>query len=400
MNKQLYYDDVSLIAKYYDGDSRTGNDTSVRLGDYTFKLPVIPANMKCTIDMETAERLSKAGYFYILHRFYTNDEIFDWVKSVNNSDIECISISVGVGEVDKELVTRLANEKLVPEFITVDIAHGHSRGMKEMIEFIRSKMDDVFIIAGNVMTREAVDDLSSWGADAVKVGIGGGRVCSTKLKTGFTKPMFSCVLDCCTVNVDENELEKECSKEVLDEYKLVVDNGRNTSYPHSHRFPDKFKWIQPLFNRHFGDIKNITSDEIHNFLSIEMTRRFNERIKNTVVIIADGGIRENGDIAKALVAGADMAMAGSMFAGCEDSPAESVFNDDLELVSKRYYGSASEENKGHNRNVEGFLIEIPYNGFTYQEKLDEIKMDLQSSISYGGGNNLSCLPKVEWKIVQ
>ena len=96
-------------------------------------------------------------------------------------------------------------------------------------------------------------------------------------------------------------------------------------------------------------------------------------------IIADGGVQHNGDIAKALVAGASMVMAGSIFVQCVDSPTLSINGE------KVYYGSASAENKGHRKNVEGRKLLIESNNMTYLEKMDEITQDLQSAHSYAGG---------------
>jgi GMP reductase len=118
----------------------------------------------------------------------------------------------------------------------------------------------------------------------------------------------------------------------------------------------------------------------------------------SIPIIADGGICCNGDIAKALVAGATMVMAGSMFAACTDSPASLI---NINGVNhKAYFGSASAENKGHNNNIEGKLNNIPNNGMTYGEKFNEITQDLQSSISYAGGTALSCLTPGEVQFYQ
>jgi GMP reductase len=112
-----------------------------------------------------------------------------------------------------------------------------------------------------------------------------------------------------------------------------------------------------------------------------------------IPIIADGGIKCNGDIAKALVAGADLVMAGGMFAACVDSSAvSSAIND---VPHKAYFGSASVESKGHSKNIEGKLTNVRCNNMTYEQKLLEIKQDLQSSISYGGGTDLSCLKDVK-----
>ena len=110
-----------------------------------------------------------------------------------------------------------------------------------------------------------------------------------------------------------------------------------------------------------------------------------------IPIIADGGIKCNGDIAKALVAGASMVMAGGAFACCSDSPAHGI---EIEgVIHKAYFGSASFENKKTNTHIEGILKNVPTCGMDLKSKLIEIKEDLQSSISYAGGKDLTCFQK-------
>jgi GMP reductase len=196
------------------------------------------------------------------------------------------------------------------DFITIDVAHGHHLKVAEQIRHIKQVLPSAKIIAGNVASFQGVEYLHDAGADAVKVGIGGGYACTTKDKTGFTYPMFSCVM--------------ECAKD-----------------------------------------KNIS-------------------------IIADGGVRSNGDIAKALVAGANMVMCGSIFAACSDSPAPLV-KDASGRRFKQYFGSASVHNKIEKKNIEGTMKLMDTDTFTYLEKLEEIKQDLQSAISYAGGCNLGAL---------
>jgi GMP reductase len=312
------YKDVYLIPQYSVLPTRDEADTTVKLGNRTFKLPVVPANMRASIDFNKADWLSNNGYFYILHRFYTKEEIFNWLEKGNH---QYVSISCGVKDYDKQLLKEI-NDKYKIDYLTIDIAHGHSVIMKNFLEYINNniftdKERKPFIIAGNIATEYAVDDLHEWGADCVKVGIGGGHVCTTKDKTGFTVPMFSCVCRC----------------------------SGNASIP----------------------------------------------------IIADGGICNHGDIAKALVAGATFVMAGSMFARCLDSPAESeCLNGDI--VMKSWYGSASEHNKGNKRHIEGILVSEESNYQTYQELLDIVREDLQSSISYAGKRKASELYGVEFGI--
>jgi len=115
---------------------------------------------------------------------------------------------------------------------------------------------------------------------------------------------------------------------------------------------------------------------------------YEERIG--IPIIADGGIRSNGDIAKAIVAGADMVMCGSLFAECIDRTSD-LFEDISGEKYKLYYGSASEHNKSEKTHIEGVLKKVPQNTMTYLDKMEEIRQDLSSAISYSGGTNLENL---------
>lgn len=312
--KYLKYSDIDLTPNYSELYSRADADTSVEFLGKKFALPIIPANMQSVVDMDLARSLSKDGYFYIMHRF--GKGLKEVVSQMNKETWNVISVSAGVQMADKKDLVDISKSGQRVDYITVDIAHGHCERMKIMIEAIKKFLPDTKIIAGNVCTPTAVRDLNSWGADAVKVGIGQGSPCTTKYKTGFTMPMFSCV--------------KKCSNLVS------------------------------------GSWEDNSSEEIP--------------------IIADGGVKHNGDIAKALVAGATMAMAGGMFASCSDSPAASSSIGDV--PHKAYFGSASAENKGHNNNIEGKLTNIPCNNMTINQKMLEIKQDLQSSISYAGGKDL------------
>lgn len=324
--KALKYEDVCLLPNYSEVYSRVDCSTETTLCDKKFKLPIIPANMKSVIDMHLARWMSENDYFYIMHRF--DSHLADDIGLANSEDWKTISFSVGVKMQDKIHVMNIGkSSNLRVDFLTIDIAHGHCDRMKAMIEHIKKWLPETKIIAGNVATDQAVRDLSDWGADVVKVGIGQGSPCTTKDKTGFTMPMFSCTQKC-----------------------------------------------SGLYS---GD--------------------FLEGSEKKIPIIADGGIKCNGDIAKAIVAGANMVMAGGLFAACTDSPAvPSTIND---VPHKAYFGSASAENKGHNNNVEGKLTNISCNNMTYEQKLNEITQDLQSSVSYAGGNNLESLQNVDYNLV-
>jgi GMP reductase len=193
MNKALHYKDICLLPRYSDLKTRKDADVSVNFLGFKFKLPIIPSNMVCVIDEKRAEWMSENNYFYIMHRFGVDN--YKFVKK--SQGWANVSISVGVQESDRQSLLKMKNDKVYPDFITIDIAHGDSILMKEMIEFIKGLNFPSKIIAGNVCTIDGYKNLKDWGADAVKVGIGGGSACSTKNKTGFTMPMYSCVKEIC-----------------------------------------------------------------------------------------------------------------------------------------------------------------------------------------------------------
>ena len=308
MDISLHYENVFLKPNYNLVKTRSEIDTDVNFLGKVFRLPVIPANMKCCVDFDVCQMLDSKFYFYIMHRF--EHDIFAFVKDANECNFNIVSISVGIQEKDKALIANIAKHNFRVDYLTIDVAHGHHSKVADQVKFIKDTLVNTKVIAGNVATRKGVEYLTAAGADAVKVGIGGGYACTTKDKTGFTYPMFSCIMECAE--------------------------------------------------------------------------------SATVPIIADGGVRCNGDIAKALVAGAKMVMCGSIFAACSDSPAP-VVKDASGRRFKQYYGSASIHNKIDKKNIEGTMKLMDTDSFTYGEKMLEIIQDLQSAISYAGGCNLKAL---------
>ena len=309
------YDNILLLPRKCRVQSRSECDTSVTLGQHSFRLPVVPANMKTVVNESICEWLANNGYFYVMHRFDLDNVQF--VKDCKAKNMFA-SISLGVKQADYDTVAQLLAVGLVPDFITIDIAHGHSDNVQRMIAHLKEKMPSAFVIAGNVGTPEAIIDLENWGADATKVGIGPGKVCITKLKTGFGT------------------------------------GGWQLS---------ALKWCARVA---------------------------------TKPIIADGGIREHGDIAKSIRFGASMVMIGSMLAGHEESPGQTVEVDGK--LYKEYYGSASDFNKGEYKHVEGKRILEPIKG-QLQNTMREMQEDLQSSISYAGGTKLLDIRKVNYVIL-
>lgn len=183
MENVFDYEDIQLIPAKCIVKSRSECDTSVQFGGRTFKLPVVPANMQTIIDEKLAVSLAENGYFYVMHRFEPETRI-DFIKDMKARGLFS-SISVGVKDEEYAFIEELTRENLTPEYITIDIAHGHSNAVINMIQHIKKHLPDSFVIAGNVGTPEAVRELENAGADATKVGIGPGKVCITKIKTGF-----------------------------------------------------------------------------------------------------------------------------------------------------------------------------------------------------------------------
>ena len=309
------YENVLLLPRKCRVESRSECDAGIELGGRKFRIPVVPANMKTVINVPLCIWLAKNGYFYVMHRFDLDNVQF--VKDMRAEGVFS-SISLGVKQADYETVDQLKAQDLAPDYITIDIAHGHADSVKNMIGYLKEKLPHSFVIAGNVGTPEGIIDLENWGADATKVGIGPGKVCITRLKTGFGT------------------------------------GGWQLS---------ALKWCARVA---------------------------------TKPIIADGGIREHGDIAKSIRFGATMIMIGSMLAGLEESPGTTVEVDGK--LYKEYYGSASDFNKGEYKHVEGKRILEPIKG-TLKDTLIEMEQDMQSSISYSGGKKLLDIRKVNYVLL-
>ena len=186
--KKFDFEEVNLVPKKCVVESRSECDCEVNFGKFTFKLPIVPANMECVINEEIAIKLAKSGYFYIMHRFGTNPVSFT-EKMKELGLVSSISLGVNIDSYDTIDEIHLANQvtgsDYSPDFITIDIAHGHSIKMEKMIKYIKEKLPNTFIIAGNVASQEAIKDLEEWGADATKVGVGPGSACTTWPTTGF-----------------------------------------------------------------------------------------------------------------------------------------------------------------------------------------------------------------------
>ncbi len=176
------FDDINLIPKKCIVNSRSECDTSIKFGKFTFNVPIVPANMECIINEDLAIKLASSGYFYIMHRF--GIDIPKFIHKMHSLELFS-SISIGVNEDSYEILNNLLKLNLIPDYITIDIAHGHSIKMEKMMKFIKSNFVNSFLIAGNISTVDGAKDLEDWGADAIKAGIGPGISCTTWFSVGF-----------------------------------------------------------------------------------------------------------------------------------------------------------------------------------------------------------------------
>ena len=199
MNKGLTYDDIALIPQYNNVPSRLEpNFSSWLTKNVQIGLPILPANMDCVLGPELAAVISKNKGISIFHRFAGNDTTLRWLKLFPRA-----FVSSGVGEKDLAFIEHLLRQGVPFLGVCFDIAHGHSKMMKASIINVKDMAGGfgrpIEIIAGNVCTPQAYQDLVSWGADAVKVGIGGGAACTTRGVTGFGVPQFTAVYECAKV---------------------------------------------------------------------------------------------------------------------------------------------------------------------------------------------------------
>ena len=311
--EQLCFDDVLLVPQSSDIASRSNVDLSTVIGygqkSLMLSLPIIASPMDTVCEIDMARAVAKAGGIGIIHRFMNKDEQKNQVFQLAKENLlvgAAVSIqdTLDRQEYIQSLVTSGAR------LILLDVANGHNTNAIDAIKRIKKKFD-VHIMAGNVSTWDGFLALAIAGADSIRVGIGGGSMCTTRIVSGHGVPTLSSIMD---VNSMLERMSLPCS------------------------------------------------------------------------VIADGGIRNTGDMVKAFAAGADAVMLGSVLAGHDESPGEIMFdNNDRPFKSIR--GMASEnaqiDFKGSISVVEGVSSEIAYKG-AVENTLKEIRGGLSSGCSYSG----------------
>jgi IMP dehydrogenase len=314
----LTFDDVLIVPARSGVRSRS--DVSLRTQisrNVTLDLPIVAANMDTVCEWEMAIALGRLGGIGMIHRFLTVDQQAAQIRKVKG---EGLLVGAAIGTDRDALERARAVIDAGVDVLVLDIAHGHSDHAIDTCASLKKAFPNTDLIAGNVATRLGAEDLVRAGADAVKVGVGPGGVCTTRIVAGVGVPQLTAINDCAGLDVP---------------------------------------------------------------------------------IIGDGGIRTSGDIAKALAAGADTVMIGSMFAGTKESPGE--IEQSPHGLIKRVRGMASfealerralregteiDEEYFEQRAPEGVEGVVPYKGSVVQ-LVYKLMAGVRSSMSYVDASTLA-----------
>ena len=308
-NQSLTYDDISLIPTQVSRiKSRTQAATSCTFLGIKLNVPVISSPMDSVTGIEMAKALTSSGSLGIINRF--DSSLDSVINSKNGRGIKAVSIALNT---DLKTIEKIAEKNYI---VCIDTANANNKEVLKKTEQIKKKFD-VKVIVGNIAHGASLDQLVNAGADAVRVGIGSGSVCTTSIQTG------------------------------------------------------------------------IGIGQVSSLLNVLFARK-NKRLK--IKIIADGGVKSPGDVAKAIALGADVVMLGRMLSGTRETPGEVIkYNGQL---WKKYRGSASFGVKMRNEFIEGEETMVAYKG-SVKSVIDGISDGLKSSMSYMNCLNIEELRKTE-----
>ena len=267
IKEALTFDDVTLSPNYSD-ILPSEVDTSIKLtNNINLKIPLLSSAMDTVTESKMCIALARAGGIGVIHRNLDIKKQVDEIRKVKAHKL-LVGAAVGAGANELNRAKKILKENI--DLIVVDTAHGHTKKVKDMINKIKKiKPKKTVLCAGNIATPEAAKFLINLGVDIIKVGIGPGSICTTRLVAGIGVPQLSAIIN--------------------------VRNGLG---------------------------------------------------KRKTLIIADGGIKFSGDIAKALSAGADAVMIGSLFAGTDEAPGKKIKKNGKLFKSFRGMGSIGAMNKG------------------------------------------------------
>ena len=192
IGKGYSFDDVLIIPKYNKIYSRRDVNLKTRVTrNYFIDIPILAANMDTVCDSKMAIALGKLGGLGVVHRFLTIEEQVEEVKKVKKNNLLC---AAAIGVKDLESRVKKLNEVGV-QILVIDIAHGHSKRAGKALDYLKENYPNIDIMAGNIATKDAAEYFLSKGADAVKVGIGPGSLCTTRIMTGAGVPQLTAIMD-------------------------------------------------------------------------------------------------------------------------------------------------------------------------------------------------------------
>lgn len=211
------FDDVLLIPKHSDVRSRSLIQTSVDMGKgIVLSIPIVSSNMKTVTGPDMAMKIAEMGGLGLLHRFTSLGQQVRDYQYASKGHPNNVGISIGVNDhIGSRFLINETNSKIV----CIDVAHGHMEACLETTRMISNEFPNVLLIVGNVCTPEGAWDLSDAGADVVKIGVGPGSLCTTRIKTGNGVPQLT-ALD----NVWSSLLQKSGKKPTI-----IADGGIRTS---------------------------------------------------------------------------------------------------------------------------------------------------------------------------
>lgn len=324
IKEALTFDDVLLVPQYSEVVPTDVDTASFFTPKIKLKIPIVGSAMDTVTESIMAIALGQSGGIGVIHKNLTTDEQAKAVKDVKAQKLVAAA-AVGVGADSKDRIAALIKGGV--DVLVVDTAHGHSKRVLETVKFIAKNYPKLEIVAGNIATAEAAKALIAAGADAVKVGIGPGSICTTRMVSGCGVPQITAILD-------------------------VVSACKKTRTP----------------------------------------------------VIADGGIKFSGDIAKAIAAGTSCVMLGSLLAGTDEAPGEIFEQHGRKFKAYRGMGSlgamnqGSRDRYGQDKIVGGKLVpegveaRVPYKG-SVVNIVEQLVGGLRSGMGYCGAKNIKDFQK-------
>lgn len=316
--KGYSFDDVLIVPKYNKVSSRKDVDFKTRVTkNHSIDIPILAANMDTVCENEMAIALGRLGGLGVIHRFLTIEEQAKQIKLVKENNL---LTAAAIGVKDYEERAKALSEAGV-DILVLDVAHGHAKRTDAVLDFLKANYPKIDVMVGNIATKDAAEHFINKGADGLKVGIGPGSMCTTRIMAGAGVPQITAIMDA-----------------------YEASQGR-------------------------------------------------------VPVCADGGVKHPGDLTKAIGAGADTIMSGSLFAGTLETPGNIIEIDGKKF--KEYRGMASYKATVKKMaldgqkvdevvHVEGEMTLMPYTG-EVGLIIKKLLGGLASGMTYVGAQNIEAL---------